>query len=166
MKAPRILYSTNCLLAYRVNQLYYDDKHYIWAATEAGTEVDADPLLANPPTSQPMHRYKQLALESQRGDLHGLFIKEQKAGIRRGAEVKYETNVISAKHRDTIFKMVELSVPADFKPLLYAMAYDDVKDLVRVPEVGELAHPCSSEFLIEALPRALFRVHDLTDLMA
>lgn len=166
MKAPRILYSTNCLLAYRVNQLYYDDMHYIWAASEAGTEVDADPLLANPPTAQPMHLYKQLALESQSGDLHGLFINKQKIGIRRGAQVKYETNLISAKSREKVFKMVEMSVPADFKPYLYEMAYDDVKHLIREPKVGKRSHPCSAEYLIEALPRSLFRVHDFTDLMA
>ncbi|WP_461210287.1 hypothetical protein [Desulfocurvus sp. DL9XJH121] len=165
MKASKILYSTNCLLAYRINQLYYDDKHYVWAASEAGSEVDSDCLLANPPTSQPMHRYKQLALESQRGDLHGLFIKEQKTGIRRGAEVKYEARIISSKQKKDIFKIVELSTPPDFKPLMYQMTYDDVKQLISIPDIGELAHPCSSEFLILSLPRELFRVHDFSELM-
>lgn len=165
MNAPRILYSTNCLLTYRISQLYYSDTHYIWAASEAGTEVDSDPLLSNPPTSQPMHRYRQLNVESRGDDRHGLFIKEQKAGIRYGAEVKCKDNVISRKDKGKILKMVELSTPADFKPLLYTMAYDDVKKLLCKPDIGELSHPCSSEFLIKALPRSLFRVHDFSEFM-
>ena len=161
MANPKILYSTNTLLAYRISRKFYKDNHYVWCAPKAGSTSLYGALLENPPTSQPLYRYKSLKEEALKGDLHGPLIKEQKVGLRKGAEIKLKERIITEEDKDKINSIVDISSQADYKPLLYIIPYENVKSLLKEVDIKDKAHPMSEEYIIESLPGDLFDIIDL-----
>ena len=161
MKEPRILYSTNTLLAYRISKKYYDDVHYVWCAPEFGSPPIVGGVVGNPPTARPLHRYRLLQVESQAGDLHSALIAEQKSGLRKGAEEKLNAHIIVTTERDEILQVVDSAPLSEFKPLIYIMVFDDVKLLAKRVAVAKRAHPLSEEYIIEALPGDAFEILNL-----
>ena len=160
---PKILYSTNTYISYRISEKYYEGKHYVYCSSKAGCESLSDRIIDNPPTSCPMYRYKQLKEESQTGELHGL-IKEQKSGLRKGVIEKYKKGIITSKQKKDLLYIIEHSQNTDFKPLLYLIPYENVKELLKEVKVEDKAHPLSEEYIIEELPSDYFEILDLNDL--
>ena len=161
---PKLLYSASTLAAYRISKKYFRDLHYVWCSPEFGSPPLGGVLTSNPPTSRPFYRYKALQKESQAGDLHSAFIADQKAGLRKGAVEKCKAKLISRKERDEIIAAIEKLSPADFKPLIYVMPFEDVKRIIQSVPVDKRAHPLSEEYIIEALPGDLFDVLNLDEL--
>lgn len=161
MKEPRILYSTNTVLAYRINRKYYGDVHYVWCAPEFGSAPLGGGAPGNPPTSRPLHRYRQLQAESQAGDLHSSLIGEQKAGLRKGADEKLKGGVITPPECDEIIQVIDSAPLSDFKPVIYAMAFAAVKHLAKRVPVAQRAHPLSEEYIIETLAGDIFDILNL-----
>lgn len=143
---------------------FYQNRHYVWCSPRFGSVSVTGSLDSNPPTSRPLSRYKQLQQESRAGDLHSALIKEQKAGLRKGAETKLLAGVITEGDRDEIIEVVAAAQQADFKPLIYVMPYAAVKSLIKKVPVLERAHPMSIEYIIEDLPHDQFDILDLSEL--
>lgn len=156
MKKPRILYSTNTVLAYRISVRYYGDLHYVWCTPDFGSPDSPNDLTDNPPTSQALHRYNSLKSEVTGGDLHGSYIHMNKVGIMKGAEIKYSKGKIDQKQRDEILYIVDKSPINEFLPKVYLIVYDEVKNLLVPVEVAERARPTSEEYVIEELPGYMF----------
>jgi hypothetical protein len=119
MSSPKIIYSTNTKLAYQISKRYYGDEHYVWCAPAFGSINLTGDLNQNPPTSRPLYRYNILQEESQKSDLHSSLIKEQKIGLKNGANFKLKEGVINPVQHDEIIAIVDLAYPIDFKPYIY-----------------------------------------------
>jgi hypothetical protein len=162
----KLLYSTGTLLGYRIAKKYYNDRHYVWAASNFGPSPLTTAACPSPATSTPRWRYKTIHDES-RGlsasalpDSHGLYIDSQKSGILKGAGLKYSKGAISSGQLDEILYYVPRAEKTEYKPLLYVMVWDDEKHLA----VADRAHPFYDEYIIEELPGDLMEVLDLDDL--
>jgi hypothetical protein len=161
MSLPKILYSTNVLLAYRISRKYYNDIHYVWCSDNIGNDSVTGTLISNPPSSQPLRLYKGLQADVTSGDLHSALISEKKTGIENGAQIQYTTGNITIDQRDEIIYAVQKSPITEFKPLIYVIPYSDVKHLVKPASPYKTARPTSVEYIIEKLPGNLFDIIDL-----
>lgn len=157
-RTPVLLYSTNTWLAYGISEQYYNGAHYVWCTPYFDPRLLESLEPGVPPTSSPYEVYRSLYDEVQRGDRHSAKIKENKAGILRGASFKRQTGVITEQQERDIASIVELAESRDFKPLIYVIPYTLVAELLREVPIGEKAHPLSREYLIDALPRKYFDV--------
>jgi hypothetical protein len=164
MPKSKILYSANSTAAYKISKKYYGDLHYVWCSTEFGPNPPSKTLIVNPPSSQPRWRYKSMHEESRGLDYHGPYIRENKLGLVKGAEIKYNLHAISLSQKEEILTYVDKASLIEYKPLLYVMVYDDVKDLVKEVPIVMRANPLSEEYIIEELPGSLFEILDLDDL--
>ncbi len=151
LSKPLILFSTNTYLAYRINRDYYGDKHFIYCTSKAGCKSLTVELLDNPSSSSPMTRYKQLKEGSKTGELHGI-IKEQKLGIQKGALEKYKKGLITLEQKNEIFYIAEEARNLDYRPLLYIIPYNKIKELLKEVKIQDKASLFSEEYIIEELP--------------
>jgi len=158
MAEPKFLYSTNTLLALRIGRKYYDNKHYVYCTSDFGCPSLSNRLDANPPTSSPYKIYHTLQAEVEAGDLHSEKINLNRIGLRKGAETKHATGIISEEQKQEILKVIERAETRDFKPLIYLMVYNEVSNLLTVVPVEERAHPLADEYIIKCLPDDLFGV--------
>jgi hypothetical protein len=162
MSGPRILYSTNTLLAYKISKRYYHDKHFVWCSPEFGSvSLTGELLAANPPSSRPYERYQLLARDVRSGDRHSALAAEQRSGLRTGAIAKHDARVITLRERDEVLVMVDAADLSMLKPLIYAIPFEPVKHLVQEVALADCANVTSLEFKIEALPGDAFDVLDL-----
>jgi hypothetical protein len=160
MKEPLLLYSTNTWLAYAIAERYYDGVHFAWCSpVYDGTR--AAPHITIPPTSSPAELYRTLMEEVRRGERHSEFIKRNRAGIVRGAAEKLQTSEITAARKTEIEEIVEDSHASEFRPVLFVMPFELVKDRIAEVPVRQRAHPMSVEYRVERLPRACFDMLEL-----
>jgi len=157
MSSQRIIYSTNVLLAYKISKFYYNDLHYVWCTPDFGSP-SSGVLASNPPSSQALYRYNCLQTAVKGGDLHSPEIAQQKTGLVLGAETKYGKGAITKGQRDDILYATEHSPITEFRPLIYAIPYADVKHLLKPVPIAERARPTSVEYIIEELPGAMFDI--------
>jgi hypothetical protein len=158
---PLILYSVNTYLAYRISERYYG-QHHVWCSPCFDSRSSYNlGLITNPPTSNPSEIYHNLLAEVQRGDRHSSKIIDNKAGILQGVVYNRGIGVISEEETVEITAVVNNAETRDFKPLLYVIPFAPVASLVIDVPVHERAHPLSTEFRIERLPRALFDIIEL-----
>ena len=158
MKKPKYLFSANTLLAYEISQRYYNGLHYAWCAPKFGSKPIGSGGYSNPPSSRPHTRYWLLEESVQGADLHGFLIQNQRLGIQRGANLKYEAGVISLSKRDEIVQVVLDSPLGNFKPLMYIMIFEEVEHLISPPTLERYANPLSEEYIITELPGDLFEI--------
>ena len=161
MPAPLLLYSTQTLLAYRVNQKYYRERHWVWCSPYRGRGSTAAFDSAVPPSSSPLEIYKALHEDVKRGDHHSDKIKANKEGILRGARAKLDNSIINVDTAGEIAAVVSTAQVADFTPLLYVIPYRLLAKQIKVVPVNLRAHPMSDEYQIESLPRARFDMIEL-----
>ena len=161
MSEPLILYSTNTWLAYIISQVYYGGEHYVWCSPYFNSFSIPSSEQTIPPSSTPGHLYSLLSDEVFSGERHSDKIKQNKAGLRRGANAKEQAGVITNKQRLEIFAVVSRAQIIDFRPILYVIPYPLVSDLIVEVPVAERSHPLSMECRIERLPRSCFDVIDL-----
>lgn len=158
-KTPNILYSTNCLLAYRIGAEFYDDLHYVWCSTAFGSPGIEPPLFSNPRSSAPYERYSELKKDIETlTDGHSNMVASLKAGIKGGANTKFSEGKITEGERDEIIEMVDAAKTPDFQPLMYLVPYDKVKGIAKRVPVLKRANPMSDEWIIEELPRESFDI--------
>jgi hypothetical protein len=163
MEKPLILYSTNTWLAFMIAQRYYKTEHYVWCTPYFDPRKSGDHESAVPPTSSPFEVYRSLAAEVTRRDRHSEKIKENRAGILRGANAKRHSGVIDAGQEKDIVSIVDHADSGDFRPLMYVIPYSEVIDRMREPPPEDKAHPLSEEYIIDSLPRALFDIIEFGD---
>jgi hypothetical protein len=160
MPIPLLLYSTNTLLAYHINQAYYRELHYVWCSPFFGAANIPSPYRPNPPSSSPQEIYETLWKDVENNDRHSSKIKQNKAGLRRGAIFKHQKGDITDAERLEIFDKVRLAQIADFKPLLYVIPYPLDSGILSLVPVRQRANPLADEFIIQRLPRSSFDIID------
>jgi hypothetical protein len=158
MPNPLLLYSTNTLLAYHINQTYYGELHYVWCSAFFGAANIPSPYRPNPPSSSPQGIYETLLRAIENGDRHCEKIRLNKAGLRRGATFKQGQGNITNTQRLEILDKVRLAQLTDFKPLLYVIPNALVSGVLRTVAVRHRANPLSEEYIIARLPRASFDI--------
>jgi hypothetical protein len=158
MPNPLLLYSTNTLLAYHINQTYYGELHYVWCSAFFGAENIPSPYRPNPPSSSPQDIYENLLKAVENSDRHNERIRLNKAGLRRGATFKHGQGDITDAQRLEILDKVRLAGFGDFKPLLYVIPYTLVSGMLSTVPVRHRANPLSEEYIIARLPRTSFDI--------
>ena len=158
MSTPLLLYSTNTLLAYHINQTYYGDIHYVWCSPFFGAANMPSPYRPNPPSSSPQGIYDTLLQAIENGDRHDERVRLNKAGLRRGATFKHGQGEIDDNQRLEILDKVRLAALVDFKPLLYVISYPLVASLLKTVPVKQRANPLADEYIIARLPRSSFDI--------
>jgi hypothetical protein len=93
-------------------------------------------------------------------DRHSTKIKQNKSGLRRGANFKQARGDITEAQRLEIFDKVRLAQLADFKPLLYVIPYSLVSSLLVAVPVKHRANTMADEFIIQRLSRTSFDIID------
>jgi hypothetical protein len=157
MSAPLILYSTNTLLAYRINQIYYRERHFVWCNpyfSASAPSIDVQ----MPPSSTPSDICRSLFGDVSQEDVHSLKIQSNRDGIRKGASSKRNADQITEEQFREIDQIVSAAKLADFRPLLYVIPYHLVAEQARPVPPADRAHPFSQEYIIKDLPRPSFDV--------
>ena len=161
MNPPLLLYSTSTWLAYSVAEQYYGGIHFAWCSPVYDGRLAAVHVNI-PPSASPAAIYRVMLEDSRRGDRHSNAIDQNKEGINRGARARRSQGLIGDEEVEEIRSSVERTECRDFRPVLYIIPYDQVKDsVIRVP-AAERAHPMSVEYRIETLPRGSFDMIELT----
>lgn len=114
--------------------------------------------MTTPPTSSPAEIYRSLQDEVSRGDRHSHKIRNNRSGLVQGAGLKRQSHKISDEQYSDIVAIIDAAQPADFRPLLYIMPFEQVRHLLRRVAVADRAHPLSIEYVVESLPRRLFDI--------
>jgi hypothetical protein len=164
LATKEILYSTNTALSYKIAKKYYRNEHFVWCTFRFNPRSTLGILEENPQSSDPYYRYRQLSCEISGPDGHGALIRETKAGLKKGAEIKYSTGIINELQRNEILTIVEKASLQEFKPLLYAIPYSKVKHILKEVPIGDRASPTSDEYIIESLSEDCFDILDLGEL--
>jgi hypothetical protein len=69
--------------------------------------------------------------------------------------------IITQVQYDEIVVLVKAAQFADFKPILYVIAFQKVRSLAKPVGIGGRAHPFSPEYVIEELSSAHFAMIEL-----
>lgn len=157
MSAPLILYSANTLLAYRINQIYYHGRHFVWCNpyfSASAPSIDVQ----MPPSSTPSDICRGLFADVSQQDVHSLKIQSNRVGIRTGASSKRNAGQITEEQLLEIEQIVSAAKPADFRPLLYVIPFQLVAEQAKPVPPADRAHPFSQEYIIKDLPRLSFDV--------
>jgi hypothetical protein len=160
MSDPLVLYSVNTLLAYRINEHFYGQMHYVWCSpffTASGTSLLDVPA---PPSSTPCDICRTYLDDVLRQDRHSAAIRNNRNGIKSGLEIKRADGVISAEQHQELEEIVSKAPLEDFRPLLFVIPVQGIADLVEEVPLLQRAHPFSREYRIECLPRSHFDVLD------
>jgi len=155
---PLVLYSTNTWIAFKIAERYFGCEHYVWCTPHFDPRNLGNNDSAVPPSSSPLEVCRSLAGDVARGDRHSTKIKENRAGILRGANAKRAAGVIGQVQEQEIALILDLAAQHDFRPLLYVIPYSSVDGRVREPPPEDKAHPLSEEYIIDSLPRRCFDV--------
>lgn len=157
MSAPLILYSANTLLAYRINQIYYRERHFVWCNpyfSASAPSIDVQ----MPPSSTPSDICCSLCGDVSQDDVHSLKIQSNRDGIRKGASSKRNAEQITEQELREIDQIVSAAKLADFRPLLYVIPFHLVAEQAKPVPPTDRAHPFSQEYIIKDLLRSSFDV--------
>lgn len=160
MNDPLLLYSTSTWLAYAIAERFYGGVHYAWCSPVYDGRKAASHFNI-PPTSSPAELYRALRDEVKRGERHSELMTRNRSGIVAGLRAKVAAGVISEVRRQEIETIVEDSHPREFRPVLFVMPFEAVRDRVVEASVRDRAHPMSIEYRVEQLPRDCFDMLEL-----
>jgi hypothetical protein len=154
------LYSTNTYLAHKLCKMFYNDAHYVWCTPFFDPEnlgrydIGKD----TPPSSSPLNIYKTIKEDIKRKDKHSDKIKQNIAGLKRGATINLRDNKITDEEYELINQTIEKAELEDFRPLLYVINYNMVKDRIQKVSPELKAHPLSEEYIIPDLHSGEFDI--------
>ena len=161
MPDPLVLYSANTQLAYRINEHFYGQIHFVWcSAFFSATPRSID--LEMPPSSTPCDICRKYLEDISRRDLHSRSLQDNRAGLQKGVEAKLAERVITEEQYLELEELVSKASLDEFRPLLYIIPFEGVRDLVQPVPPLQRAHPFSPEYEIKRLPRSRFDVLDWT----
>jgi hypothetical protein len=158
---PLVLYSTNTWLAYVISEQYYSGIHYVWCTPYFDSSSVPPHDYTVPPSSSPREILFGLAEEVKRGDRHSAKIESNRSGILRGAHHNRDVGLITEVQAQEIASILDQAQVSDYRPLLYVIPFRSVEKIVKDVDVRAKAHPLSTEYVIERLPRSLFDVLNL-----
>lgn len=99
VKKNPFLYSAGTQLAYKLAKRYYNNTHFVWCSTKFN-------MLQQPPTSNPATICKRYLEQITTGDRHSVEIKNNIAGILKGAKAKLNSGVIGKREFNKIRNIV------------------------------------------------------------
>jgi hypothetical protein len=160
MSDPLVLYSVNTLLAYRINEHFYGQMHYVWCSPFFDASGTSPFDVQAPPSSTPCDICRMYLDDVLRQDRHSDVIRNNRSGLKSGLEIKRDDGVISAEQYRELEEIVSKAPFEDFRPLLFVIPFQGIADRVEEVPLFQRAHPFSREYRIERLPRSHFDVLD------
>lgn len=157
---PLLLYSASTWAAFSIAERFYGGVHYVWCSAYYDATTAARHL-SIPPSSSPAEIYRMLEEDTRRGDRHSDAIEQNRRGLRTGAVVKRDAGAISALQFSEIKFIIENAHTREFRPVLYVIPFDRVKELAIEVPAAECANPFSVEYRIEQLRNDCFHVLEL-----
>ena len=154
-----LLYSTGTALAYKIAKEYYNNVHYVWC-TEA---FDA---ALQPGTSNPRTLCSRYLEQIQKNDRHANEIKNNKAGILKGALAKLDERIINDDQFREIQARVAYAGNDEFYPVIYMINKRAVKKRLIVVNPEDKASDSSIEYIIKDLKRNEFDLIRIRDVLA
>lgn len=154
-----LLYSTVTELAYRIGKDYYNNTHYVWC-TEA---FDA---ALQPGTSNPRTICSRFLDQIIKKDRHAVDIKNNKAGILKGANEKLKQGVITAEQQKEIQTIVAVSRDEDYYPIVLLIYKKAVKKRLIIVASADKARDTSIEYIIPDLQRNEFEMLRVRDILS
>jgi len=143
---PKIYYSINTWISNFINKEYYNDLHYVYVAPCFNCKI-------NPRSSNPSEIYSELKkdLEPTALDFHSSKIKSNRLGIVKGAIENFNKGIINESTKEIIIELSKKAELTLFKPLIYIIPAEMVKDKLLTPDFEMKAGLLSKEFIIENL---------------
>jgi hypothetical protein len=160
MPDPLVLYSANTQLAYRINEHFYGQSHFVWCNAFFSAPSPRSIDVEMPPSSTPCDICRNYLEDIARRDLHSRSLRDNRAGLQTGLKAKLAERVITEKQYRELKNIIVKSALDEFRPLLYVIPFEGVRDLVESVPPSQRAHPFSPEYRIERLPRSRFDVLD------
>jgi hypothetical protein len=158
MPDPLILYSTNTQLAFKINEDYYHQAHYVWCNPYFHADSALKLTTDMPPSSTPRDIFREFQQGIERKDLHSSSLRRNREGLVTGITAKLKAGIITQDQYKELQDMVAAATPEYFRPLLYVIPFQGVANLVKPVAPVDRAALLSREFVIEKLPRSLFDV--------
>lgn len=159
MPDPLVLYSANTLLAYRINEHFYGQCHFVWCSpffSSSSASIDVQ----MPPSSTPCDICRTYLNDIARRDWHSASLQDHRDGLKEGMNSKLANGVITEEQYQELDEIVSKAPLDDFRPLLYIIPFAGVQELVETVPPLRKAHPFSREYVIRHLPRSRFDVLD------
>ncbi len=153
------LYSVGTQLAYKIAKRYYGNIHYVWCTTEFNSAKQ-------PPTSNPATICKRYIEQIATGDRHTKEIRDNMAGILRGAKAKLNSGVINKQEYNEIRSIVSVAEYEAFFPILYIVESRKVKDKYKEVVVAERASDEAVEYKVENLQADEFEIISFRDILS
>lgn len=150
---PILLYSTRALLTFLINEKYYGQTHFVWAAPFFDISDNS-----NPQSSSPAHIYSELKNAVLTNDLHSSKIAETKLSIINGARAQRDSGHITERVLQEIIVIVNSSMLMDFRPIVYVIPTGGIEDKIEEAPVSQKANPFSREYIIKSLHRKYFDI--------
>lgn len=159
-------YSTNTKLAHYINQEYYGGKHFVWCCPvfNPADEHKQSKYANIPPSSNPHNIFCRVKEDIKAKDKDSSKIKANRMALKKGASIKLKDCIISEEQYGEIIDLIELAPLEDFKPYIYVIREDMVRDRVRKVPVTETANPLGIEYQIHDLDSGEFEIIDIQSL--
>lgn len=160
MPDPLVLYSANTQLAYRINEHFYGQIHFVWCSAFFSAPSSRSIDMEMPPSSTPCDICRNYLEDITRRDLHSRSLQDNRTGLENGMKSKLAERVITEEQYRELEEIIAKSALDELRPLLYVIPFEGVRDLVESVPPSQRAHPFSPEYRIERLPRSRFDVLD------
>ena len=161
MSAP-VIYSTNVMLKYLIQEKFQNDVHYVWSSEYF--DSNKRPAYSSgalvPPSSNPADIYRDLKNAVERGDSHNAKIIEQKAVLVRLATKWAQDGKISQAEKDEIIYWVTTARFDLWKPLLYVIPREPIELQIQIVPPDKRAS-FGNEYIISDLERSKFDIIEL-----
>ncbi len=159
----QLLFSTNTYSGLYIAKQYYEDKHYLWFAP-----LFHDPQ--QPKTSDPLCRCQMLLSTVATNDTHDEFLAKIRQGMEVGVQTKLKASVITEEESLEIRAIIdnsrkETGIREWCMPVVVVTTWSKVKQYRVELESNKKASSSSMELLCENVPRSVFDVIILEDIM-
>src|SRR4051794_30454429 len=113
MSYPLVLYSANTLLAYRINEQFYQQIHFVWCNPFFSATSPRAIDVQMPPSSTPCDICRTYVEHIERGDRNSLILQNNRSGLRRGMDSKLAEGIITQQQFLQLEGIVEEAPLAD-----------------------------------------------------
>jgi hypothetical protein len=160
MSTNLLYYSTNSYLSYWLSSKYYGGIFYIWCSPvfDPRSLNSLDHHNTIPNSSSPCDIYRTLDSAVKTSDKGDVKIKENRAGLKRGALNFYERELITLEEFKRINKIIDEAPINDFRPLLYIIPNSLEQKRIEVVPLEETASYLSTEYRVKDLKREEFDI--------
>jgi hypothetical protein len=148
-----LYYSTNSYLSYWITKQFYNGQFYVWCSPVFNpSSLDSlNPYIKIPHSSSPFNIYKTFDDAVKTNDNGCLKIKENKAGLKKGALVNYQQEHITIEEFNRINELIDMVEITHFRPLIYLIPNRIEHSRVEIVPINETASSLSTEYRISDL---------------